>query len=91
MTKNWTVMNKLEESFSNITTVGFMLQELKEAIDSHRTSDVSDITHALNAYLPIYIANWDRSYEKAWEEVVGNQKECPHCDILSCADHLTDE
>lgn len=32
--KNWEVMNKLEESFSNINTINFMLEELKEAMDS---------------------------------------------------------
>jgi len=103
ISKHWVVMNKLEESFSNITTISFMLEELNEAMDNNRIDAAHDIAHALNAFLPVYTDNWDRNFKKAWDQVVKenvtealkealeSQKECPPCDTLACADHLTDE
>ena len=70
MSKNWDVMNKLEESFSNITTISFMLEELTEAMDNNRMNAARDIAHALNAFMPVYMDNWDRNFKKAWNEVV---------------------
>ena len=70
MSKNWDVMNKLEESFSNITTISFMLKELTEAMDNNRMDAARDIAHALNAFMPVYMDNWDRNFKKAWNEVV---------------------
>ena len=70
MSKHWDVMNKLEESFSNITTISFMLEELTEAMDNNRMDAARDIAHALNAFMPVYMDNWDRNFKKAWNEVV---------------------
>ena len=68
--KTWDVMNKLDESFSNINSISFMLEELTEAMDDNRMDAARDIAHALNAFLPIYTDNWDRRYKEAWDEVV---------------------
>ena len=68
--KTWDVMNKLEESFSNINAISFMLEELTEAMDNNRMDAARDIAHALNAFLPVYTDNWDRNFKKAWNEVV---------------------
>jgi len=70
ISKHWDVMNKLEESFSNITTISFMLEELTEAMDNNRMDQAHDIAHALNAYMPVYMDNWDRNFKQAWNEVV---------------------
>ncbi len=72
MNKHWNVMNKLEESFSNINSISFMLEELNEAMDNNRISQAHDIVHALNAFLPVYTDNWDRNFRKAWDEVVND-------------------
>ena len=70
MTDNWKVMNDLEDSFSNIATFNFMLEELQDAVDHGRTDIIVDITHALNAFMPVYTDNWDRKFKVAWEHVV---------------------
>ena len=70
--KNWQVMNKLEESFSNINTINFMLEELKEAIDNDRIDSARDIVQGLTSFMPVYINNWDRKFKEAWDVVVIN-------------------
>jgi len=74
MNKHWDVMNKLEESFSNINSISFMLEELTEAMDNNRMDAAHDIAHALNAFLPVYTDNWDRNFKKAWDQVVKNNE-----------------
>jgi len=70
MNETWNVMNDLEDAFSNIATFNFMLEELQEAVDNGRTDEIVDITHALNAFMPVYTDNWDRKFKVAWEHVV---------------------
>ena len=70
MTETWNVMNDLEDAFSNIATFNFMLEELQEAVDNGRTDEIVDITHALNAFMPVYTDYWDRKFKVAWELVV---------------------
>ncbi len=68
--ETWTVMNNLEQSFSRISTVEFMLDELQEAVDEQNQMKIVDICYALNSFLPVYIENWDKNFKKAWEQVV---------------------
>jgi len=68
--KTWDVMNQLEEAFSNINSISFMLEELNEAMDNNRMDAVHDIAHALNAFMPVYTDNWDRKFKQAWNHVV---------------------
>ena len=63
-------MNDLEVAFSEITTFNFMLEQLQEAVDNGRTNEIVDLTHALNAFMPVYTDNWDRKFKVAWEHVV---------------------
>ena len=70
ISKHWDVMNKLEESFSRISAMNVMLEELTEAMDDNRMDSVHNIVHALNAFMPVYTDNWDRNFKKAWDEVV---------------------
>ena len=70
MNDNWKVMSDLEVAFSEITTFNFMLEQLQEAVDNDRTKEIVDLTHALNAFMPVYIDNWDRKYKVAWDHVV---------------------
>jgi hypothetical protein len=72
ISKNWDVMNKLEEAFSNINSISFMLEELNEAMDNNRMDQAHDIVHALNAFMPVYMDNWDRNFKKAWDKVVND-------------------
>jgi|DEB0MinimDraft_6_1074348.scaffolds.fasta_scaffold21278_6 hypothetical protein len=68
--KTWKVMNDLEEAFNQVTTFSFLLDQLQEAVDTNDTQRIVDTTHALNAFYPPYIKNWDNKFLKAWEHVV---------------------
>lgn len=70
ITKTWEVMNDLEDSFSQITSFSFMLEQLKEAVNSNDSAAIVDITVALNAFYPVYVGNWDKKFKVAWEHVV---------------------
>ena len=70
ITKTWTVMNNLEESFNNITTFNFMLEELQQAVDVNDTQKIVDTTAALNAFYPVYTSNFERKFKEAWNVVV---------------------
>ncbi len=75
MNDAWKVMSDLEVAFSEITTFNFMMKQLQEAVDNGRMNEIVDITHALNAFMPVYTDNWDRKFKVAWEHVVKeNQK-----------------
>ncbi len=67
---NWKVMSDLEVAFSEITTFSFMLEQLQEAVDNDRTKEIVDLTHALNAFMPVYTDNWDRKFRDAWDHVI---------------------
>ena len=70
MNETWKVMSDLEVAFLEITTFSFMLEQLQEAVDNSRTEEIVNLTHALNAFMPVYIDNWERKYAVAWENVV---------------------
>ena len=67
----WKIMNDLDESFSQINTFSFLLEELQEAVDANDTLGIVDTTAALNAFYPVYIQNYDKSFKTAWDHVVG--------------------
>ena len=68
--KTWTVMNDLQESFNQINTFSFLLDQLQEAVDAGDSQRIVDTTAALNAFYPPYCNNWDDKFEKAWDVVV---------------------
>jgi len=68
--KTWTVMNDLQDSFNQINTFSFLLDQLQEAVDAGDSQRIVDTTAALNAFYPPYCNNWDDKFEKAWEVVV---------------------
>ena len=70
MNETWNVMNDVEVAFSEITTFNFMLEQLQEAVDNGRTNEIVDLTHALNAFMPVYTDNWDRKFKVAWDQVL---------------------
>jgi hypothetical protein len=72
--EHWDVMNKLEEAFSNINSISFMLEQLQEAVDSNNYDKMVDVSLALNAFLPVYTDNWDRKFKDAWNQVVRENK-----------------
>jgi hypothetical protein len=75
ISEHWDVMNKLEEAFSNINSISFMLEQLQEAVDSNNYDKMVDVSLALNAFLPVYTDNWDRKFKDAWNEVVKEENQ----------------
>ena len=75
--ENWSVMQDLEDAFSKITTMDFLLEQLQEAADAEDNLAVVDISTALNAYLPIYIKHVDEKFRVAWKQTVGTPRELP--------------
>lgn len=67
----WTVMNDVQESFNQIGSIDFLVDELQEAVDNNNRERIIDISHALLAFLPVYQDSFDRKFNVAWEEVVG--------------------
>ncbi len=68
--KTWKVMNDLDQAFSKITTIDFLVDKLQEAIDSQEKIKIVDACLALNAFIPIYTQNWDDKFHTAWKHVV---------------------
>lgn len=75
ISEHWDVMNKLEEAFSNINSISFMMEQLQEAVDSNNYDKMVDVSLALNAFLPVYTDNWDRKFKDAWNEVVKEENQ----------------
>ena len=63
-------MNDLQDSFNQINTFSFLLDQLQEAVDAGDSQRIVDTTAALNAFYPSYCNNWDNKFEKAWDVVV---------------------
>ena len=68
--KTWEVMNQLEESFNKIAAVEFMVEELNDAVNQNETDRIVDISHALLAYLPVYISHYEKASRRAWNNTV---------------------
>jgi hypothetical protein len=68
--KTWEVMNGLEESFNRIITLDFMIEELSEAINDDDRHATVDLIKAIKSYMPIYIRQYEKSSQKAWDNTV---------------------
>lgn len=68
--KNWEVLNDVQDSFNQITTFSFLLEQLQEAVDANETQKIVDITAALNAFYAPYCDNFDKKFSKAWDTFI---------------------
>ena len=68
--ETWEVMNNLEVAFNQIIPLSNMLDQLQEAVDSNDRQSIIDITAALNAYVPVYLAQYDKASKRAWNKTV---------------------
>ena len=68
--ETWEVMNNLEVAFNQIIPISNMLDQLQEAVDSNDRQSIIDITAALNAYVPVYLAQYDKASKRAWNKTV---------------------
>lgn len=68
--KTWTVMNDIEESFSQVTHFAFLIDQLQDAVEENDMRAISDISKALSSFYPIYNANFDKKFKVAWDHVI---------------------
>ncbi len=68
--KTWESMNELEESFNRIKALEDMVEDLVEAVNDGETQSIIDISHAINAYLPVFINQYDKASKRAWNNTV---------------------
>ena len=66
----WQVMNDLNEAFNQIGTFDFLLDQLQRQVDEQNQQGIVDTSHALLAFLPPYIQNFDEKFKVAWEQTV---------------------
>ena len=74
---NWEAMQAVEDAFSRVTTIDFLLEQLQEAADAQDNLAVVDISLALNAYLPVFTKNFDEKFKVAWNQTVGLSRALP--------------
>ena len=72
MDNNWKVMQQLEDTFNQITTLEFLVTELNEALNNKRTDEAIAAAHALECFLPVFASTYDRDFKAAWDQVVPN-------------------
>ena len=68
--ETWEVMSNLEDAFNQIQPFSNMLDQLQEAVDRNERQSIIDITAALNAYVPVYVAQYDKASKRAWNKTV---------------------
>ena len=68
----WHVMNDLEEAFNKIATFEFLIDHLQEAVDKQAFRQIVDTSHALLAFLPPYIDNYEKKFQVAWKKTVNH-------------------
>ena len=68
--KTWEVMNSLEESFNRIKALEDMVDDLTEAVSNGDQESIADISEAMNAYLPVYIRQYEAASQRAWNNTV---------------------
>ena len=68
--ETWEAMSNLEDAFNQIKPFSDMLDQLQEAVDRDDRQSIVDLTAALNAYVPVYIAQYDKASKRAWNKTV---------------------
>tara|TARA_B100000073_G_C23714625_1_gene565511 strand:- start:874 stop:1209 length:336 start_codon:yes stop_codon:yes gene_type:complete len=68
--KTWEVMNNLEESFNRIKALEDMVEDLIGAVNNGDQESIVDISHAINAYLPVYCRQYEAASLRAWNNTV---------------------
>ena len=64
--RTWEILQDLEDAFDKVITIEFLVERLQIALEKNNMSEIIDITHALNAFLPVFIQNYDENLKKTW-------------------------
>ena len=70
-------MQAVDDAFTKISTIDFLLEQLQEAADVSGNLEVVDISMALNAFLPVYTKHFDEKFKLAWNQTVGMPQALP--------------
>jgi len=70
-------MQAVDDAFTKISTIDFLLEQLMEAADAQDNLAVVDISMALNAFLPVYTKHFDEKFKLAWNQTVGMPQALP--------------
>ena len=70
-------MQAVDDAFTKISTIDFLLEQLMEAADARDNLAVVDISMALNAYLPVFTKHFDEKFKLAWNQTVGVPQAIP--------------
>tara|TARA_Y100000004_G_scaffold196648_1_gene267407 strand:- start:4097 stop:4441 length:345 start_codon:yes stop_codon:yes gene_type:complete len=87
--RDWEAMNSLDEAFSKINYLSFLIDQLQEAVDKNSMSEVTDIAAALTSFCSIYERNWDNKFTSAWNKIIRNDPNSTH-DTSSVDENTTD-
>lgn len=69
--KTWEVMQGLEDSFNRIIALNQMIDDLQEAHTNEDQELVSDLITAIKAYVPVYLSQYEKASQRAWNNTVG--------------------
>lgn len=66
----WEAMNAVREAFDEISTLEFLSERLQVSIDAQAVPDTINAAHALSAFIPTYVQNFEEKFDVAWKGVV---------------------
>jgi hypothetical protein len=72
-----------------IETINGIVQGLQYNVEVEFERKFPDYKHDDEVFIPY--RSFKENVAEALKEALESQKECPPCDTLTCADHLTDE
>ena len=78
MTKNWKVMQDVEDAFNQIIAINMLVEEIESCLLQGDTIGASAATQALKTFTRVYEQRFDRKFARAWERVVTPQHDAVH-------------
>jgi hypothetical protein len=68
--KVWQRMNALEEAFNRIGSVEFLIEKIDDHLSKDNVEEAKVALHALKAFLPVLVEDYDEASRKAWNDIV---------------------
>ena len=68
--ETWEAMSNLEESFNRIVALEAMLEDLQKAVDKDDRQEIIDTVHCCNAFMPVYVKQYQDASNRAWNKTV---------------------
>jgi len=68
--ETWEAMSNLEDSFNKIITLETLLEDLQKAVENDDKQDIIDTVACCNAFMPVYISQYQDASNRAWNKTV---------------------